>query len=177
MNAKQWYVLRVQTNREESVRDALLTRVRAAGLDEQVSSVLVPTEAVSEIKSGRKVTSEHRIYPGYIFVEMALTEDTLALVKNCPGVGDFLGAGGAAVPLTEKEVEKVSAEAETKEEAPTLKIDFEPGDNIKIGEGAFKNFEGVVDEILGDKGLLRVIVTIFGRPTPVELEYWQVEKA
>ena len=173
---KQWYVLRVQTNREESVREGLLTRVRAAGLEENISAALVPTEKVSEIKSGKKVISEHKIYPGYIFVEMELSEETLALVKNCPGIGDFLGSGGLAVPLSDKEVEKVTAEAESKEEAPTLKIDFDSGDNIKIVEGAFKNFEGVVDEVIGDKGLLRVVVTIFGRPTPVELEYWQVEK-
>jgi transcriptional antiterminator NusG len=167
----------VQTNREEAVRDSLLTRVRAAALEDHIDAVLVPTEKISEIKSGKKIISEHKIYPGYIFVEMELNEDTLAVVKNCPGIGDFLGAGGVAVPLTAKEVEKVTAEAESKEDAPTLKIDFEPGDNIKICEGAFKNFDGVVDEVLGDKGLLRVIVTIFGRPTPVELEYWQVEKA
>jgi len=173
---KQWYVLRVQTNREESVREGLLTRVRAAALEEQISAALVPTEKVSEIKGGKKVISEHKIYPGYIFVEMELSEETLALVKNCPGIGDFLGSGGLAVPLSEKEVEKVTAEAESKEEAPTIKIDFDSGDNIKIVEGAFKNFEGVVDEVMGDKGLLRVTVTIFGRPTPVELEYWQVEK-
>lgn len=174
---KKWYVLRVQTNLEETVRERLLTRVRAAGFDEQISTVLVPTESVSEIKSGKKVTSEHKIYPGYIFVEMELNEETLALVKNCPGIGDFLGTGGEAVALSDKEVEKVTAEAESKEAAATLKIDFEPGDNIKIGEGAFKNFDGVVDEVMAEKGLLRVIVTIFGRPTSVELEYWQVEKA
>jgi len=174
---KQWYVLRVQTNREETVRDGLLTRVRAAGLDEQISTILVPTEKVSEIKGGKKVTSERKIYPGYIFVEMALGDETMAVVKNCPGIGDFLGASGMAVALSEKEVEKVTAEAESKEDSPTLKIDFESGDNIKIVEGAFKNFDGVVDDVLPDKGLLRVVVTIFGRPTPVELEYWQVEKA
>jgi len=174
---KQWYVLRVQTNREESVRDGLLTRVRAAGLDEQIQAVLVPTEKVSEIKGGKKVISERKIYPGYIFVEMELNDETTAVVKNCPGIGDFLGASGLAVPLSEKEVEKVTAEAASKEDTPTLKIDFEAGDNIKIVEGAFKNFDGVVGEVVGDKGMLRVIVTIFGRPTPVELEYWQVEKA
>jgi len=167
----------VQTNREESVRESLLTRVRAAGMEERINTVLVPTEKVSEIKSGKKVISEHKIYPGYIFVEMELDEETLALVKNCPGIGDFLGTSGQAVALTDKEVEKVTAEAESNEQAPTIKIDFEPGDNIKIVEGAFKNFDGVVDEVMADKGLLRVIVTIFGRPTPVELEYWQVEKA
>ena len=173
---KQWYVLRVQTNREEAVRDSLLTRVRAASLENIIQTALVPLEKVSEIKSGKKVISEHKIYPGYIFVEMELTDETLAVVKNCPGIGDFLGTSGVAVPLSAKEVEKVTAEAESKEETPTLKIDFEPGDNIKIIEGAFKNFDGVVGEVLGDKGLIRVIVTIFGRPTPVELEYWQVEK-
>ncbi|MFW6159048.1 MAG: transcription termination/antitermination protein NusG [Planctomycetota bacterium] len=173
---KQWYVLRVQTNREEKVRDALQTRVRAAGLEEEISDILVPTEKVSEIKSGKKTISEHKIYPGYVFVEMELTEQTTALVKNCPGIGDFLGASGEATPLSDREVEKVTAEAESKEEAPTIKIDFEPGDNIRIAEGAFKNFEGTVDDILPEKGLLRVVVTIFGRPTPVELEYWQVER-
>ena len=174
---KQWYVLRVQTNREEPVRDGLLTRVRAAGMEETIETVLVPTEKVSEMKGGKRVVSERKIYPGYIFVEMELTDETLALVKNCPGIGDFLGTSGIAVPLSEREVEKVTAEAESKEDAPTIKIEFEPGDNVKIVEGAFKNFDGVADEILADKGLLRVIVTIFGRPTPVELEYWQVEKA
>ena len=173
---KQWYVLRVQTNREESVRDGLLTRVRAAALEEQISAVLVPTESVSEIKAGKKVTSEHKIYPGYLFVEMELSEQTLAVVKNCPGIGDFLGTGGEAVALSEKEVEKVTAEAESKEEAPTIKIDFAAGESIKITEGAFKNFDGIVEEVLHEKGLLRVAVSIFGRPTPVELEYWQVEK-
>jgi transcriptional antiterminator NusG len=169
-------VLRVQTNREESVRDGLLTRVRAAALEEQISAVLVPTESVSEIKAGKKVTSEHKIYPGYLFVEMELSEQTLAVVKNCPGIGDFLGTGGEAVALSEKEVEKVTAEAESKEEAPTIKIDFAAGESIKITEGAFKNFDGIVEEVLHEKGLLRVAVSIFGRPTPVELEYWQVEK-
>ncbi len=173
---KQWYVLRVQTNREESVRDGLLTRVRAAALEEEISSVLVPTESVSEIKAGKKVTSEHKIYPGYLFVEMELAEQTLAVVKNCPGIGDFLGTGGEAVALSEKEVQKVTAEAESKEEAPTIKIDFAAGESIKITEGAFKNFDGIVEEVLHEKGLLRVAVSIFGRPTPVELEYWQVEK-
>jgi len=174
---KQWYVLRVQTNREETVREGLLTRVRAAGQDDHINGILVPTEKVSEIKGGKRVISERKIYPGYLFVEMELNEETLALVKNCPGIGDFLGTSGIAVPLSEREVEKVTAEAESKEDTPTLKIDLEPGDNIKIVEGAFKNFDGTVDEVLGDKGLLRVVVTIFGRPTPVELEYWQVEKA
>ena len=174
---KQWYVLRVQTNREETVREGLLTRVRAAGQDDHINGILVPTEKVSEIKGGKRVISERKIYPGYLFVEMELTEETLALVKNCPGIGDFLGTSGIAVPLSEREVEKVTAEAESKEDTPTLKIDLEPGDNIKIVEGAFKNFDGTVDEVLGDKGLLRVVVTIFGRPTPVELEYWQVEKS
>lgn len=173
---KQWYVLRVQTNRERTVRDSLLTRVRAAGLDDSINAALVPTEKISELKGGKRVVSERNIYPGYLFVEMELTDETLSVVKNCPGIGDFLGASGMAVPLSEKEVEKVTAEAESKEDTPTLKIDFEPGDNIKIVEGAFKNFDGVVDEVLGIKGLLRVAVTIFGRPTPVELEYWQVEK-
>ncbi len=173
---KQWYVLRVQTNREESVRDGLLTLVRAAALEEEISSVLVPTESVSEIKAGKKVTSEHKIYPGYLFVEMELAEQTLAVVKNCPGIGDFLGTGGEAVALSEKEVQKVTAEAESKEEAPTIKIDFAAGESIKITEGAFKNFDGIVEEVLHEKGLLRVAVSIFGRPTPVELEYWQVEK-
>ena len=174
---KQWYVLRVQTNREESVRESLLTRVHAAALEPRINGILVPTEKISEIKSGKKVISVHKIYPGYIFVELELDEETLALVRDCPGIGDFLGTSGVAVPLSEKEVEKVTAEAERKEDAPTLKIDFEPGDNVKICEGPFKSFDGVIDEVMADKGLLRVSITIFGRPTPVELEYWQVEKA
>ena len=174
---KNWYVLRVASNKEEQVRAALERKVKIEGLEDIVGRVLVPTEKVKRIRGKRQRIAERKLYPGYVFVEMELADETMAMVKNCPGIGDFLGTNGMAVPLSAKEVEKVTAEAESKEDTPTLKIDFEPGDNVKITEGAFKNFDGVVGEVLGDKGLVRVIVTIFGRPTPVELEYWQVEKA
>ncbi len=174
---KQWYVLRVASGREDSVREALLKKVQLAGLQDHVATVLVPTERVSEIKGGKKRFRERKLYPGYILVEMDLTDDVWYLIKETSGIGDFVGASfQKPSPLPPSEVEKVLSAIKNKEETPEVKIDLEPQDRVKIKEGPFENFDGTVDEIFPAKGQVRVIVTIFGRGTPVDLEYWQVEK-
>jgi len=174
--SKEWYVLRVASGREESVKDGLLKKIQLAGLEEQVPTVLVPTERVSEIKAGKKKFKERKLYPGYIIVEMDLTDDVWYLIKDTSGIGDFVGSFQKPAPLPASDVEKILNTLKTKEEAPEVKIDLEPQDQVKIKEGPFENFDGTVDEIFPTKGQVRVIVTIFGRATPVDLEYWQVEK-
>jgi len=174
--AKEWYVLRVASGREESVKETLLKKVQLAGLQELVPTVLVPTERVSEIKGGKKRFKERKLYPGYIIVEMDLTDDVWYLIKDTGGIGDFVGSFQKPIPLAPTEVEKILNTLKTKEEAPEVKIDLESQDRVKIKEGPFENFDGTVDEVFRAKGQVRVIVTIFGRATPVDLEYWQVEK-
>lgn len=172
--ARHWYVLRVQSGREEKVKENLEKRIRAKGLEAQIPRVFVPTERVSEMKSGKKKVTERKKYPGYIMIELELNEDTWFLVRETPGIGDFLGAK-MPKPMEPHEVEKMLQESSTVEEKPALKIDFKKGDSVRIKEGPFENFEGVVEEIVPAKGLVKVVVTIFGRPTEVELEYWQME--
>ena len=175
---KRWYVLRVQSNKEDHVRETLEKRVKIAGMEHLISRVLVPTEKVTEIKGGKKRVAQRKLYPGYVMVEMALTEESQFLVRNTSGVGDFVGpTAKAPVALTGPEVDKILGDVKkTAEEAqPKVHISFSPGDSVKIKEGPFQNFDGVVEEVIPEKGLVKVVVTIFGRPTPVELEYWQME--
>jgi len=174
--AKEWYVLRVQAGREETVREALTRKIQLAGLEGFVPTVLVPTERISEIRGGKKRFKERKLYPGYIIVEMELTDDVWYLIKDTASVGDFVGSYQKPVPLSPGEVEKILNTLKGKEDAPEIKIDVNAGDNVKIKEGPFENFDGVVDETFPTKGTVRVIVTIFGRSTPVDLEYWQIEK-
>jgi transcriptional antiterminator NusG len=172
--AKEWYVLRVQSGREEVVRDNLDKRVKASGLDDRVFQILVPTERVSEIKGGRKRVREKRLYPGYIMVEMEFDDDTWYLIRETPGIGDFVGSRSRPAPMAPHEAERILHEMEQEEEKPKVRIEFNAGDNVKIKEGPFENFDGVIEEVIPGKGLVKVVVTIFGRPTPVELEYWQI---
>jgi len=173
--AKQWYVLRVQTAREDQVKEGLEKRVKALGMEHVISNVVVPTEKVKEIKRGAATVRERKIYPGYVMVEMELNDDTLMLISETPGVGGLLGTGNTPVPMSEKDVEKMLMEAERTEEEPTTEITFAAGDRVRIKEGLFQNFDGEIEEIWPEKGQVRVIVSILGRPTPVELEYWQLE--
>jgi len=172
---KQWYVIRVASNREERVRDNLLVAVRSKGLEEKVTSVLVPTETVTEIKGGKKRVVHRKIYPGYIMVEMELDDETWFLVKETPGIGDFVGPDRSPQPMADHEVESILTGMKETEESPQLKIEYNVGDRVKIRDGPFSNFNGIVDEVNSAKGMVRVIVTIFGRETPVDMEYWQVE--
>ena len=181
---KYWCVLRVASNREESVREALVRKIKIEGLDDRISRVLVPTERRPSPR-GRsdKKFVDRKMYPGYVFLEMelddngAIGEREWFVIKETSGVGDFIGSGGKPTPMRPSDVDKMLMQVEKAEEGAPVSVDFAKGDAVKIKEGAFENFEGSVDEVLPDKGLVRVIVTIFGRATPVELEYWQVEKA
>jgi transcription termination/antitermination protein NusG len=183
--AKNWYVLRVASNKEEQVAEALIRKVKIEGLEEKIGRILVPTERrpSPRTKAGEKKFVERKMYPGYVFIEMELEEDgTIGekpwfLIKETTGVGDFIGSAGKPTPMRQGDVDKMLLQVEKAQEGAPVSVDFAKGDQVKIKEGAFENFEGAVDEVLADKGLIRVIVTIFGRATPVELEYWQVEKA
>lgn len=172
----RWYVVRVQSGREESVKDGLLRRVNAAGLNTKVTNVIVPTEKVTEIRGGRKTVREKKLYPGYIMIQMLQDKDAWFLVRETPGIGDFLGLK-EPIPMAEHEVNKMLVEQTgAEEEKPRIKIDFQKGDTVRVKEGAFENFDGIVEEINSQKGLVGITITIFGRATRVELEYWQVEK-
>ncbi len=184
--ANQWYVLRVASNRETKVRDALERKIAIEGLEDKIGRVLVPTERRPSPKKGKggKKYVERKMYPGYVFIEMDLDEDgrieqdAWFLIRETAGVGDFIGSGGKPTAMKPVDAEKMLMQVEKAQEgAATVSVDFKGGDLVKIREGAFENFEGAVDEVLPEKGLIRVVVTIFGRATPVELEYWQVEKA
>ena len=171
-----WYILKVQSNREDSIRESLKRRVAVAGLDRFFGEIIVPTEMVSEFKGGKKRVVKRKLYPGYLVVNMEINEDTWFLVRETPGIGDFTGSAGKPTPMAPHEVSKIIAKQEEKaEEAPKLKISFNVGDRVKINEGTFENFEGEVDGIDEASGRVTVMINIFGRSTPVELEYWQIE--
>jgi transcription termination/antitermination protein NusG len=173
---RHWYILKVQSNREDSIRDALERRIKIAGLGGFFGEIIVPTETVSEFKAGKKRVVKRKLYPGYIVVNMEITEDSWFLVRETPGIGDFTGSGGKPSPMLPHEVSRIVSKAEEKtDEAPKLKISCKPGDRVKITEGTFENFEGDVDSIDEQNGRVTVMINIFGRSTPVELEYWQIE--
>lgn len=177
-----WFVLRVASNKEDSVRTTLLRKIKIENYDNLVNRILVPTEKEKTIKGGKQRIVEKKLYPGYVFVEMQLEsdgripQDVFFLIKETTGVGDFIGTAGRPSPMSVPEIEKMLLASKPAEEQPTVKMEFEKGDHIKIREGPFENMEGTVDEILPDQGKVRVIVTIFGRATPIELEYWLVER-
>ena len=171
-----WYILKVQSNREESIREGLLRRVAIAGLGHYFGDVIVPTEKVTEFKGGKKKVIKRKLYPGYLVVHMEINDDTWFLVRETPGIGDFTGAAGHPSPMLPHEVARIVAKQEEKsEKAPKLKIAFREGERVKINEGTFENFEGEVDSIDETNGRVTVMINIFGRSTPVELEYWQIE--
>jgi transcriptional antiterminator NusG len=172
----EWYILKVQSNREESIREGLLRRVAIAGLDRYFGDVIVPTEKVTEFKGGKKRVIKRKLYPGYLVVHMEINDDTWFLVRETPGIGDFTGAAGRPSIMLPHEVQRIVAKAEEKsEKAPKLKIGFSEGERVKIKEGTFENFEGEVDSIDQTNGQVTVMINIFGRSTPVTLEYWQIE--
>jgi transcriptional antiterminator NusG len=172
----EWYILKVQSNREESIREGLLRRVAIAGLDRFFGDVIVPTEKVTEFKGGKKRVIKRKLYPGYLVVHMEINDDTWFLVRETPGIGDFTGAAGRPSVMLPHEVQRIVAKAEEKsEKAPKLKIGFSEGERVKIKEGTFENFEGEVESIDQTNGQVTVMINIFGRSTPVTLEYWQIE--
>ncbi len=178
-----WFVLRVASNKEKYVRETLIRKVQIEGLEKVVGRIMVPTEKTRTLKGGKQRITETKLYPGYVFVEMELEadgripQDVFFLIKETTGVGDFVGTAGRPTPMAVHEVEKMLFDSRKPEETPTVKMEFEHGDYVTIKEGPFENYEGTVDEVLPEKGLVRVLVTIFGRQAPIELEYWQIAKA
>ena len=178
----QFFVLRVASNKEDQVREKLSRKVKIEGLDTHVNRILVPTERVRTMKQGVRKESDRKLYPGYVFIELELDKDgripdkVWFMIKETEGVGDFIGSNGKPTPMSPKDQAKMLEEAERAPETTTPATAFKKGDRVKVTNGAFMNFEGEVDEIILDKGMVRIITTIFGRPTPLELEYWQIEK-
>ncbi len=174
--AKAWYAIRAQSEREDLIRDNLEAKVKAAGMEALITRIMVPREHVSEIREGKKRIIQRKMYPGYILVEADLTDEAWFLITETPGISGFVGSRTKPVPLTEAEISRILRDIEDKKERPRPKVEFEIGDGVKIKSGPFENYDGVIEEINPAKGVLRVSVSIFGRSTPVELEYSQVER-
>lgn len=178
-----WFVLRVASNKESSVRDTLLRKVQIEHMTHLVNRILVPTEKTKTVKGGKQKITETKLYPGYVFVEMRLEpdgripQDVFFLIKETTGVGDFVGTAGRPTPMKDHEIEKMLKDSKKPEDTPNVRMVFEKGEHVIIKEGPFTSYEGTVDELLPEKGLVRVLVTIFGRQAPIELEEWQIGKA
>jgi transcriptional antiterminator NusG len=172
----QWFILKVQSNREDSIREALLRRISLQGLDKLFGEVIVPKEQVTDFKGGKKRVVSRKLYPGYILVQMVLNDESWYLVRETGGIGDFTGSAGRPSPMLPQDVAKLlNKKEEETAEAPRLKINFKKGDRVKINEGTFENFEGEVEQIDESNGRVTVMLSIFGRSTPVDIEYWQIE--
>ena len=174
--AKHWYVIHTQTGYEDRVKTVLEGKIKAGLTKDAVSQVLVPIEQVSEIKAGKKRISQRKFFPGYILIEMELNDETWYLIKSIPGVTGFVGAGSRPLPLKEDEIETILKQAKDAKDKPTPKVVFEKGEAVRVTDGPFTNFNGTIEEANVAKGKIKVMILIFGRATPVELETWQVEK-
>ncbi len=180
----KWYIVHSYSGFERKVKESLESRIKAFGLENKIGRVLIPTESVTEVRAGRKYTSERMFYPGYVLVEMDLTgfrsggegDHVWHVVKSTPRVTGFVGTANDPTPLSEEEVNHIVYRVEDSREKPKLKVKFEKNETVLITEGPFATFQGIVDEVNEDRETLKVMVTIFGRSTPVELEFNQVEK-
>ena len=173
----RWYVVHAYSQYENTVMKALKERITRANLTEKFGEILVPTEEVVEIKDGVRRTTERKFFPGYVLVKMEMTDEAYHLIKNTPKVTGFLGSGSKPMPVSEKEVARIIGAIEEGVERPKPTITFDIGETVKVIDGPFADFQGVVEEVNYEKNRLRVAVLIFGRSTPVELEFSQVEKA
>ncbi len=174
--AKRWYIVHAYTNFESKVAEAIKERAKAAGLEGAFEDVVVPTEEYVEIKRGKKVQSERKFLPGYVLVKMDMTDPAFLLIKNTPKVTGFLGADSKPMPISEEEAARILNQVEEGVERPRPTITFEVGEQVKVAEGPFASFSGHVEEVDEERARVKVAVSIFGRPTPVELEFGQVEK-
>jgi transcriptional antiterminator NusG len=178
----QFFTLRVASNKEDRVRETLVRKVKIEALENEVGRILVPVERVRSIKDGKRRDTDRKLYPGYVFIELELDKNGMIpekvwfTIKETDGVGDFIGSNGKPSPMTPKDQAKIIEAAERPEEPVLAASSFKVGDKVKVTEGPFVNFEGTVEEVIGDKGTIKIIATIFGRPTTLELEYWQIEK-
>ncbi len=173
---KNWYIIHTYSGFEKKVAEALKSRIEAEKLTEKFGEIMVPTEDVIEIKQGKKVVTSKLFYPGYVLVEMEMNDETWHVVRSTPRVTGFVGSGLTPTPLSLEEVDRIVHKVEVAAENPKPKLEFERGESVKITEGPFRDFTGAVEEINADRSTLRVMVTIFGRATPVELDFYQVEK-
>ena len=173
---KNWFIIHTYSGFENKVAESLRTRAEAFGFADQIGQILIPTEEVVELRNGKKVTSKRMLYPGYVLVEMAMNDELWHAVKATPRVTGFVGGGNSPVPLTADEVNSVLYRQASSAERPRPKLTFERNENVRIIDGPFTNFSGKVDEVNPERNTLRVMVTIFGRSTPVELDFLQVEK-
>jgi len=173
---KNWYIIHTYSGFEQKVADSLRSRAQAFGFSDKIGQILIPTEEVMELRAGKKVTSKRLLYPGYVLVQMEMNDQLWHEVKNTPRVTGFVGGGNSPVPLSSDEVNSILYRQQTSAKTPRPKMTFEKNETVKIIDGPFANFSGKVDEINADRNTLRVLVTIFGRATPVELDFLQVEK-
>jgi len=173
---KNWYIVHTYSGFEKKVAESLAQRVQAYGLQNEIGEILIPTEDVVEMRSGRKVVTPKRFFPGYILVEMNMSDHAWHVVKNTPKVTGFVGAGSKPTPLSKEEVEQILDQVKAAAEKPKPKYTFDKGDQVRINEGPFTGFNGVVDEVHQEHSKVKVLVSIFGRSTPVELGFLQVEK-
>jgi transcriptional antiterminator NusG len=174
--ALKWYIVHTYSGHENKARLSLQERVKQAGLDDKFGQILIPTESVLEMVKGQRRTTTRKFYPGYMFVEMELSEPTFHLVKNTPKITGFLG-GTTPTPVPEKDIQNITTQMTDGAHKPKPRISFEEGENVRVIDGPFSNFSGIVEEVKPEKQKVRVLVSIFGRATPVELDFAQVEKA
>src|SRR5579872_1532428 len=172
----KWYIIHTYSGFEKKVKESLESRIQAFGLQEKIGKVLIPTEPVTEIRGGKKYTVERMFYPGYVLVQMDMDDHVWHVVKSTPRVTGFVGTGQQPTPLSEDEVNQIVFRVSTGKDKPKIKVKFEKSETVRIIDGPFANFNGTVDEVNEDRETLKVMVTIFGRATPVELEFGQVEK-
>ena len=177
LETKQWYIIHTYSGFERKVAESLRTRADAFGFGEQIGQILIPEEEVVELRNGKKVTSKRLLYPGYVVVQMDMSDELWHRVKDTPRVTGFVGGGQTPVPLSADEINKMLYRQTTAAERPRPRMTFEKNEQVRIVDGPFANFQGKVDEINLERNTLRVLVTIFGRATPVELDFLQVEKA
>ncbi len=176
--AARWYVLHVYSGFENKVAEGIRDKAKKLGLAERVEEIMVPTEEIVEVRRGQKVNTERKFFPGYVLAKLDMDDDVWHMIKNTPKVSGFLGSGGnKPVPITQKEAERMMKQMQEGVERPRPSIVYDIGEEVKVTDGPFASFNGVVEEIDEEKGKLKVSVSIFGRATPVELEYSQVEKA
>ncbi len=174
--AKRWYIVQAYSNFERKVADAILEKIAKSKLEHMFDEVLVPTEKVVEVRRGKKVDAERKFFPGYILVKMEMNDETFHLVKNIPKVTGFLGSDNKPSPISEAEAQNILQQVQEGVDRPKPSISFEVGEQVRVSDGPFASFNGVVEDVDEERSRLKVEVSIFGRPTPVELEYGQVEK-
>jgi len=172
----KWYIIHAYSGFEPKVRESLESRITAFGLQNKIGRIMIPTEPVTELRNGKKYTIDRVFLPGYVLVEMDLDNDLWHVIKNTPRVTGFLGTGDNPVALSEQEVSSILFRSEAAKDKPSMKVKFDKGEQVRINEGPFANFTGAVDDINEDKQTLKVMVSIFGRSTPVEIEFSKVDK-